>query len=94
MKLISVFLMMMIAFMSMANAATYHQVTVSIADIDLTTDAGQHDLMRRLSAAAREVCPKPDSRDGSRFHSTYSCERAAVKNALRYIGAESVLVHQ
>jgi UrcA family protein len=84
-KLMSVVFMVMIA--SAANAATYHQVTVSISDIDQATQTGQHELIRRLSAAAREVCPKSDPRDGTRFHSTYACERAAVQNALRNVHA-------
>jgi UrcA family protein len=93
-KLMSVVAMGIIAFTftSAANAATYRQVTVSIADIDLTTDLGRHEILRRLYAAAREVCPKSDPRDGTRFHSTYACERAAVQNAMRDLRAEYATV--
>ncbi len=54
-----IFLATLLAFTAtpaLAEPPQYVSSTVQVADLDLSTDAGQRKLDRRLTIAAREVC--------------------------------------
>jgi len=71
---------------SMANAAPALDVpsaTVKYSDLNLTTDEGAHQLYKRISAAARVVCPDADLRDLSAFASSKTCQSEAIARAVR-----------
>ena len=71
---------------SMANAAPALDVpsaTVKYSDLNLTTDNGAHQLYKRISAAARVVCPDADLRDLSAFASSKTCQSEAIARAVR-----------
>jgi UrcA family protein len=54
---------------ALANDAAPPSVTVHVADLDLTSPAGQRALDRRLDRAVRSVCADGGFRTGSRIMS-------------------------
>jgi UrcA family protein len=71
---------------SMANAAPaldVPSVTVKYSDLNLATDDGAHQLYKRISAAARVVCPDVDLRDLGAFASSKTCQSEAIARAVR-----------
>lgn len=67
--------------------AQAESVTVSHADLDLSTAAGQKSLERRITAAARQVCGYRQTVTGSRLRSreTQACYDQALQSATRQI---------
>lgn len=75
------------AALSLAGPAAAEEVsvTVSYADLDLTTAAGSAALDARIEAAVKDVCPKPDVRDLSARTAWRECvttARAGAKEQL------------
>jgi UrcA family protein len=71
---------------NMANAAPVldvPSVTVKYSDLNLATDEGAHQLYKRISTAARVVCPDADLRDLSAFASSKTCQSEAIARAVR-----------
>ena len=62
---------------------------VSIADLDLTTAAGQAALDRRIDAAARKVCFVDEIRTSSRLkrHETKECYAKARASAANQVAS-------
>jgi UrcA family protein len=60
-------------------------VVVSYTDLDLSTTEGVQTLYKRISIAAREVCPFEDTRDLARMAIAYKCRQASVSRAVRDI---------
>jgi UrcA family protein len=63
---------------------------VKYGDLDLSTQAGISTLYRRLSAAARQVCPLGDIRDLGEFSRSRACQTEAVNRALRVVGGPAL----
>ena len=57
-------------------------VSVRYDDLNLSTSAGVNTLYRRISMAAREVCPDIYSRDPHVFVAARYCQAAAVTKAV------------
>jgi UrcA family protein len=72
--------------LGVAQAATsmddVPSVVVNYSDLDLSTSDGVQKLYRRISLAARQVCPFGDSRDLQRVAVTYACRQAAIARAV------------
>jgi len=75
-----------------AQDDTQIEVRVSIADLDLTTKAGQATLDRRLNSAARKVCGgKPSVRDLTVVLAYRACRKETRE---QYWGARMVAVNR
>lgn len=61
-----------------AHAAEAPRVSVSFADLDLTSEAGRATLERRIDRAAEAACAGAKANTGTRIQSTY---RACLKEA-------------
>lgn len=61
--------------MAMAHSTIQTHVPVFYQDLDLTTNAGQKSLQRRINAAARKACGRPS-------HSKDLANLACYQNAL------------
>jgi UrcA family protein len=61
-------------------------VVVRYSDLDLTTDTGQAALYRRLTHAAKTVCPSSELRDLGEFTRMQTCRDNALARALRAVG--------
>lgn len=65
-----------LATVAAATPVLAKDVVVSYADLDLSTDQGQHDFARRIDRAARKACEfEADGRLPS--HSAMTCFRQA-----------------
>ena len=60
-------------------------VVVQYSEQSLATDDGVHALYRRITAAARQVCPDPWTRDLSRKAHAERCQNEAIARAIRQI---------
>jgi UrcA family protein len=62
-------------------------VTVTIADLNLNTAAGQQKLDRRLDNAARKVCGMNEIRTGTliRPHAVNECYRLALRDVRAHV---------
>lgn len=65
-------------------------VRISYADLDLSTNEGQHILYRRVAQAARQVCPEVDPRVLWQKTASRNCQNTAIAQALRDV-KQSVL---
>lgn len=76
-----------VASTAFAAAPSVDPPTVSVRfdDLNLTTDAGVNSLYRRISVAARQVCPDVFSRDLAVVTAGQHCQAAAVEKAVREI---------
>jgi UrcA family protein len=61
-------------------------VTVKYSQESLTTNGGVSDLYRRITFAARQVCPDVSIRDLAAQHRVEQCREQAVAVAIRQIG--------
>lgn len=69
-------------------------VTVRFGDLNLSSDAGVKTLYRRISNAARKVCPDSESRDLGIAAASEGCQAAAVARAVRELNnSKLALVH-
>jgi UrcA family protein len=69
-------------------------VTVRYDDLNLSTSAGVDALYRRISNAARQVCPDARSRDLSVVVASERCQAHAVAQAVREVNnTHLALVH-
>lgn len=75
--------------LSSAPAATpdnsIPSVTVRYADLNLSTEAGARALYRRITFAAKQVCPADDIRNLSTLDKARACQQAAIEHAVRLI---------
>lgn len=60
-------------------------VTVRFDDLNLETTAGVNALYRRISNAARDVCPDAYSRDLLTVTASERCQAAAVSRAVQQL---------
>lgn len=67
---------------AMAAGSAASQIAVKVADLNLQTEAGRHELERRLTIAARKVCPDADSRNLRARMAGRACVNRAVEEAL------------
>jgi UrcA family protein len=65
-------------------------VSVRYDDLNLSTTAGVDTLYRRISAAARQVCPLGDLRDLQRVLAADRCQAAAVTKAVSEVNNPSL----
>jgi UrcA family protein len=74
---------------SMAHAATATEdvpsVMVQYSALDLNSDEGARNLYRRITTAARAVCPEADQRDLGGFAQSKACRSEAIARAVRDI---------
>jgi UrcA family protein len=69
-------------------------VSVRYDDLNLTTPAGVNTLYRRISAAARQVCPDAYSRDLAVVAAADRCQANAVAQAVRAVNSPQLaLLH-
>ena len=62
-------------------------VAVTYSAADLSTEEAANMLYGRIALAARQVCPKYDSRDLVAFSDSKSCQRQAIAGAIERIGS-------
>lgn len=63
-------------------------VSVSVADLNLATEAGARTALGRLKVAAREVCsPEPGIAELARWQRYETCVRGKVDKAVAEIGS-------
>jgi UrcA family protein len=63
---------------------------VRYGDLDLATTAGVDVLYRRISAAARDVCPDVHSRDLRTVLAAQRCQAAAISKAVSQVNNPSL----
>ncbi len=68
-------------------AAAAPQTTVYYSFGELATDQGTRTVYQRIVSAARDVCPRFDSRDLGAFADSRECQRQAVARAIHQIGS-------
>jgi UrcA family protein len=67
------------------------QAVVKYADLDLTSDAGAAALLRRIEAAARQVCGNPiEVQPLDRSMRVQQCNKQAIEHAVTALGAPKV----
>ena len=62
-------------------------VSVRYDDLNLSTTAGVDALYRRISAAARDVCPDIYSRDTNIVLAAQHCQAAAISKAVSQVNS-------
>jgi UrcA family protein len=67
-----------------------HQTVVYFGDLEKNTPEGARELFQRIKVAARKVCPNPDVRNGTRFHSTTACQGEAITRAIHDVFAQQL----
>ena len=60
-------------------------IVVKYSDLDLSTSEGARTLYKRITAAARMVCPYQDSRELALQAVGRSCREASIERAVRSI---------
>jgi len=65
-------------------------VSVRYDDLNLSTTAGVDALYRRISAAARDVCPDIYSRDTHTVLAAQRCQAAAISKAVSQVNNPSL----
>jgi len=82
---------MVAAGASSAGAATSPTDALSIvvryADLDITTKQGASALYRRITVAAKHVCPVTDNRDLQRSSEMSSCQQQAIARAVHTVSS-------
>jgi UrcA family protein len=72
-------------------ADTTLQVVVKFADLDLATDAGATALLRRIEAAAQQICGDPGGLlPLDRLVRVQQCNKQAIAHAVADVGAPRV----
>jgi UrcA family protein len=73
------------------DADALPQVAVTFADLDLASDAGATLLLRRIEAAARQVCGDPrELQPMARSMRVRQCNAQAIERAVTKVGAPKV----
>jgi UrcA family protein len=72
-----------------ASAAGEVTVSVAYADLNLTAPAGNAALQRRIEAAVKEVCDKPDMRNLKAMTAWEECKANARLGALDQLSLAS-----
>jgi UrcA family protein len=84
--------------LGLAHAATPAQAAaatvVSYGDLNLASADGTRALYHRIAAAARQVCPLPDSRDLQQVSSAEACRAAAIERAVRDVNNQQLAAFQ
>ncbi len=78
-----VFLATLLAFTAtpaLAESPAYVSSTVQVADLDLSTEAGQRKLDRRLTLAAKEVCGTASVIDPASQNDVRKCRKETLAN--------------
>ncbi len=74
-----------------ANTVTLNDevptVVVRYGDLNLATEAGARKLYHRLSVAAQEVCPSPDTRSLALVDYNRTCRANAMAHAVHRINS-------
>jgi len=79
------------ALAGVPDSSTAPQAVVKYADLDLTSDAGATALLRRIEAAARQVCGNPrEVQPLTRSMPIRRCNTQAIEHAVTAIGAPKV----
>ena len=73
-----------------AHAGPQERVTVevSVADLDLSSEAGARVALGRIKSAAREVCRDAAPRSLLAPRTRHECEREAVANTIAELGGD------
>src|SRR5438309_10201521 len=79
-----------VASVAATPAADESSVSVRYDDLDLSTTVGVNRLYRRISAAAREVCPDIYSRDLHVVAAAERCQAAAIAKAVGDVHSSSL----
>jgi UrcA family protein len=74
---------------SFAGTSNVDSLSVSVRydDLNLSTTAGVDALYRRISSAARDVCPDIYSRDTQVALSAHRCQAAAIATAVSQVNS-------
>ena len=62
-------------------------MVVAYGDLDLSTAEGTRTLYKRISTAARQVCPFEDSRDLARLALSHACREQAIARAVHDVNS-------
>ena len=75
-----------------AGTSAFDAPTASVRydDLNLSTSSGINTLYRRISAAARQVCPEVYPRDPSFVIAAHRCQAAAVARAVSQVNNPSL----
>jgi UrcA family protein len=69
------------------------QATVKFADLDLASDSGATTLLRRIEAAAAQVCGNPhEAQPLERLVRVQQCNARAIERAVTDVGAPKVML--
>ncbi|HEY4973958.1 MAG TPA: UrcA family protein [Steroidobacteraceae bacterium] len=69
------------------------QATVKFADLDLASDSGAATLLRRIEAAAQQVCGNPHAiQPLERLVRIQQCNARAIERAVTNVGAPKVML--
>ena len=60
-------------------------IVVKYSEQSLATDEGVYSLYRRITTAARQVCPEASSRELSRLRQVEQCRDQAITRAIRKV---------
>jgi UrcA family protein len=66
-------------------ASDVPKVVVKYSDASLATDSGVQDLYRRITSAAKKVCPNASIRDLAGWREVEECRNQAISQAIRQI---------
>lgn len=69
-------------------------LVVSYGDLNLASADGARALYHRIAAAARQVCPFPDSRNLQQVSAAEGCRAAAIERAVRDINNPQLVAFQ
>jgi UrcA family protein len=72
---------------ALSSASQSPTVRVRYDDLNLSTDQGAAELYKRISRAAREVCPDRFSRDLAIVAASAKCEANAIAQAVRDVNS-------
>jgi len=62
------------------------EALVRYGDLDLATDAGAHELYRRILIGSQLVCGNPDHRDLVAMRVSRNCRMEAIQRAVQAVG--------
>jgi UrcA family protein len=69
-------------------------VVVSYGDLDLSTADGARTLYKRISMAARDICPSADNIDLARLAKSKACREAAIERAVNAVNSTQLAALQ
>jgi UrcA family protein len=81
------------AVLAAAPATDEPRATVQFADLDLASDSGAATLLRRIEAAAQQVCGNPhEGQPLERQMRVQECNARAIERAVTDVGAPKVML--